>query len=141
MSDAKMLLEWWGASLSTVLAIVKLWEAWRDRSRTDVSSIVRSDAALGNSILVRNLSNRPVILEYWVVTYCSGHWRHKKFEDIAYADHDVGDQKIDAHSSLQLDFSEENYFSCSSKVLKGRKIYIRLFFAGRKPVLKLVYPQ
>lgn len=139
-TETSTLIAWWGAGLSTLLAIVKLWELWQDRFRLDVDYNFAGDASIGNSILIRNLSSRPLILSYWEVLYCSGRWPRWKFEGIAYADHDAGDQRIEPHSTLDLHFSEDNYFSWGHKALKGRRIYIRLHLAGRKPILKLVYP-
>jgi hypothetical protein len=34
---ASTLIAWWGAGLSTLLALVKFYELWRDRSRVEVS--------------------------------------------------------------------------------------------------------
>jgi hypothetical protein len=134
------LIAWWGAGLSTLLAIVKLWELWRDRFRLEIGYSFAGDETVGNSILIRNLSSRPLILSYWEVLYCSGRWPLRKFQDIACAEHDSGDRRIEPHSTLELHFAESDYFSWGHKALKGRRIYIRLFVAGRRPILKLVYP-
>jgi hypothetical protein len=42
------LIAWWGAGLSTLLAIIKVWEIWRDRFQLDVSYNFRSDGNIGN---------------------------------------------------------------------------------------------
>ena len=139
-TDTSSIIAWWGAGLSTLLAIVKLWELWRDRFRLEVGYNFASLESVGNTILIRNISSRPLILSYWEVLYCSGRWPRREFQDIAYADHDSGDRKIEPHSTLELHFAEENHFSWGHKALKGRRIFIRLHVAGRKPILKLVYP-
>jgi hypothetical protein len=59
------LIAWWGAGLSTLLAVVKLFELWRDRFRVDVSYNFTGNESIGNEILIRNLSSRPLILAYW----------------------------------------------------------------------------
>ncbi|MCE1240492.1 MAG: hypothetical protein LWW83_11270 [Azonexaceae bacterium] len=139
-TEAPSLIAWWGAGLSTLLAIVKLWELWRDRFRLEVGYNFAGNAEVGNTILIRNLSGKPIILSFWEVLYVSGYWPRRKFEDIAYPDHDSGDRRIESHSTLELHFAEQDYFSWGHKALKGRKIFIRLHFAGRKPILKKVYP-
>lgn len=132
-------LSYWGAGLSTLLALVKLAELWRDRFKIDVSYSFSSNESIGNKILIRNLFGRPIIIEFWEVLYCSGCWPFRNFKALALP-YEVSDKRLEAHSTYELNFSEENYFSSSAKVLKGRKIFIRLYIAGRNPVLKLVYP-
>lgn len=139
-TEAPSLIAWWGAGLSTLLAIVKLWELWRDRFRLDVGYNFAGNVEDGNTILIRNLSGKPIILPFWEVLYVSGYWPRRKFETVAYQDHDLGDRRIEPHSTLKLHFTEQNYFSWGRKALKGRKIFIRLHIAGRKPILKQVYP-
>ena len=139
-SEISPLIAWWGAGLSPLLATVKLWELWRDRFRLEVGYSFAGDENVGNSIHIRNLSSRPLILSYWELLYCSGRWPLREFQDITCADYDSGDRRIEPHSTLELHFAEENYFSWGHKTLKGRRIYIRLIIAGRRPILKLVYP-
>jgi len=132
-------IAWWGAGLSTLLAIVKLWELWRDRFRIDVDYNFSSNPENGNEILIRNLCANPVILTYWDLLYGSGIWPFRKFSFIELPDLGASDIQIEPHSSKTFSFSEENYFSWGAKSLNGRKIYIRLHVAGRRPVLKKVY--
>ena len=80
------LLSWWGAGLSTLLAIVKLSELWRDRFRVVVGYKFTSQAEIGNDILIRNLSSRPLILGHWELLYCSGYWPKRIFDEIESAD-------------------------------------------------------
>ena len=132
-------IAWWGAGLSTLLAAVKLWELWRDRFRIDVGCNLTSNPDIGNEIFIRNLSAKPVILSYWEVLYGSRAWPFRKFSEVESPGPDVYDSRIDPHSSKTLTFSEQNHFGWSRTTLKGRKIYIRLFMAGRRPVLKKIY--
>lgn len=134
------IIAWWGAGLSTLLGIIKIYELWRDRFQLDVDYNFTSDESVGNSILIRNLSGRPFILSYWELLYCSGRWPRRKFEAIEYREHDAGDSRVEPYSTYTLKFSEERYFAWGYKALKGRKIYIQLHVAGRKPILRLVYP-
>lgn len=134
-------LAWWGAGLSTLLAIVKLWELWRDRVRVDISHNFREGMERGNDILIRNLSPHPLILEHWELAYCSGRWPRRSFEHLSLHEPDSGDIRIEEHSSHTLHFANESYFAWGDKALRGRKIAIRLYFAGRKSILRPVYPQ
>ena len=135
------LIAWWGAILSTLLAIVKVFELWRDRFRVDVSYNFTGDQTIGNKIIIRNLSNRPLILAHWELLYCSGRWPRRRFEPIENSDFDSGDYRLEPYATHTLHFVEENYFSWSHSALKGRGIFIRLHFAGRKSLLRQVYSQ
>jgi len=140
-AEISLLLGCWGAFLSTLLAAVKLWEFWRDRFRLEVDYSFNTDPSIGNFILIRNLSGRPLILSHWEVLYRSGCWFRRKPEEyvaLPFPEHGARDRRIEPYSTLELRFAEDNYFSTSHKVLKGRRIYIRLFVAGRRPILKLV---
>jgi hypothetical protein len=135
------LIAWWGAGLSTLLAVVKLFELWRDRFRVDVSYNFTGSESIGNEILIRNISSRPLILAHWELLYCSGRWPRRQFESFESAEFDAGDRKLEPYATHTLHFSDANYFSWGHKVLNGRRILIRLDIAGRKPLLKLVYAQ
>ena len=129
----------WGAGLSTILAVVKLWEVWSNRFRMNVSHVFTSCPHEGNTVMIRNLSGRPVILEYWELFYGSGIWPFTKTQDIASPGPDAKDRRIESHSSDALIFAGPDHFSWGPDVLKGRKIYIRLHIAGRWPVKKRVF--
>lgn len=131
-------LAFWGAGLSTLLATVKLWEIWRDRFQIDVGSNLTGSPELGNEIFIRNLTGHSVILNYWELLYCSGLWPCRKYSEISSPGPDAYDQRIDAHSSTSLVFSEADYFGWNERNLNGRKIFIRLHFAGRRRILRLV---
>jgi hypothetical protein len=135
-----VLVAWWGAGLSTLLAGIKIWEIWRDRFQLDVSHNLTSSESIGNTIFIRNLSGRPVILGYWELLYCSGHWPNRKFQAFEQPEHDAGDNRIEPYSTSELHFADEHHFDWGHRSLNGRRIYIRLHIAGRRPVLRLVYP-
>ncbi|WP_297529398.1 hypothetical protein [Thiohalobacter sp.] len=133
------IIAWWGALLSTFLALVKLWELWNDRFRIDIGYNFTGAPDIGNEIFVRNLSSKPIILSYWELLYGSGKWPFRKLEEIESPGPDACDIRIDPHSSKTFTFAEENYFDWGLKTLKGRKIYMRLYVAGRRPVVKKLY--
>ena len=130
---------WWGAGLSTLLAVVKLWELWRDRFRIDVGHNFTSEPEIGNEIFVRNLSVKPIILSHWELLHGSGIWPFRKFTELESPGPSASDIRIEPHSSKTFTFSEVNHFDWGHKALQGRKIYMRLYVAGRRPVLKKVY--
>lgn len=124
-----------------MLAAVKLYELWRDRFRLEVSYNFTGSPYIGNDVLIRNLSGKPVILTHWELFYRSGHWPKRVNEHIESAEHDDGDTRIDLHATFTLHFSEATYFDWGHKALRGRRIYVRLHLAGRKPQCRLVYPK
>lgn len=130
---------WWGACLSTALAGVKLWELWRDRFRVSVSYNFTSDPDSGNEIFVRNLAQHPIILSYWEVLLVSRYPPFRKFSGVVEPSPDIRDFRIDAHSTYTLHFRYGDHFNWGVEFLKGRRIYIRLHVAGRRPILKYVY--
>lgn len=138
-SNIGSLVAWWGAGLSTVLALVKLWEVWRDRFRIDISYCFIGDPEQGNEVRIRNLSNRPFILAHWELLYCTGRWPRRKFTDLSSAEFDAADRTVLPQSTHTLNFSEANYFDWGWKSLGGRRIFIRLHIAGRRPILRLLY--
>lgn len=132
-------IAWWGAGLSTFLAFVKLWELWGSRFRVDIGRNFTSEPDIGNEIFIRNLSSKPIILEYWELHYCSRWWPFRKFEEFESPGPDACDIQIQPHSSKSLSFSGQYHFSWSAKALNGRKIYLKLYIAGRKPFYKKVF--
>ena len=136
MSNA---IAWWGAGLSTLLAIIKLWELWRDRFRLQVGYNFRGNEDLGNEVIIRNLSTRPVVLTYWELLYCTGRFPCRTFEAFRDPGADAEDIQIAPHTSYALTFSEQNHFDWGVSALNDRAIYVRLHLAGRWPILRKVY--
>lgn len=139
-SEMSIYVALWGAVLSTLLAVVKIWEIWRERFRLEIGYNFSDNIVVGNKIILRNLSGKPIILSYWELLHCTGNWPRKVLTSIAYPDHDESDRRIDPYSTLELSFTEQNYFEWGRKALRGGKILIRLHIAGRKPILQVVYP-
>jgi hypothetical protein len=135
------LIACWGALLSTFLALVTLWERWRDRFQVEVSFNFTGSQEIGNEILVRNLSSRTFILAHWQLLYVIGRWPARRFTHLACPDYDAGDVRVESHSTYTLQFSDDDYFDWGADSLKGRRIFIRLHIAGRRPILRLVYPR
>ena len=131
------ILAWWGAALSTVLAAATLFEFWRRRFRIDVDPHLRSLPELGNTIFVRNLSGHTVVLTYWELIWSSKRW--PRFEPSRCIEpEDPRDIPIAAGSSRALEFAGPDHFRWDRKALAGRKIYLRLHFAGKRTVVREV---
>ena len=130
----------WGAGLSTLLALVKLWEIWTARRRIEVSYKFIGIPEEGNDIIIRNISGTPFIVTYWELLFCE----RKKLRWVPYRTEepceDAHDMCIQQHSSITLNFSGTNYFDWGHKALSGKRIYLKLHIADKtKPVKYLVY--
>jgi hypothetical protein len=122
-----------------LLALAKLLELWRDRFQIEISFNFTSNPEIGNEILVRNLSSRTFILAHWELLYGAGRWPARRFTPLASRDYDVGDLRVESHSTHTLQFSDADHFDWGVDALKGRRIFIQLHIAGRRPILRLVY--
>ena len=54
----------WATALSTVLALIKVWETWKSRLRLSTSYCF-ADLDRGNEIIIENPSGTPVMVSYW----------------------------------------------------------------------------
>lgn len=131
---------WWGAALSTILAVIKGWELWRDRFRVEIGRNFTSAPEIGNTVHIRNLSPKPLILHHWDVSYGSGFWPFRKETFICDRDYDAGDTTIAPVSTYTLNFTDESYFSTTPDRLKGRAVYLRLHVAGKGTIRRKLYP-
>lgn len=130
----------WGAVVSTALAGIKAWEVWRDRFRIELDYSFTTSADRGNRISIHNLSAQPLILSHWELLYGDRKASKRSLEHVDSGDFDSPPRAIASHATLDLHFDEERHFAWGAEFLKGRFVYIRMHFAGRKPVLRLVYP-
>jgi hypothetical protein len=131
---------WWGAVLSTLLTVTKIWEIWQERFRVEISGTFVSDSNIGNKVRIRNLATKPVIITHWEVFYGSGIWPFRKEDSICDGDWDADDFTIKPSSTFTLSFADESYFSTNVVSMTGRSLYIRVHVAGRKTILRKLYP-
>ncbi|HHQ4643296.1 TPA: hypothetical protein ACSP3W_001559 [Aeromonas veronii] len=130
----------WGAGLSTLLAGVKLWEMWRNYFRVEAAYNLTSSVTVGNEIYIRNLNNRPIMLEHWVLEWRKGLWPFYKIETIFEAEDISEGRRIEAHDSMTIRFVDEYYFSTGKHLEEGKRLYIKLYFVGkRRPKIVKVY--
>ncbi len=131
--EISLLLGIWGALLSTILFVLKLYEVWGQRFQIEVSSITRSCVDLGHDISIKNLSSKPVLLEY-LELYSKKRWHPFSKHSYIWSPEDSWlDARIEPFGKKVYNFNQGDYFS-----LSGKKVYIRLHFAGRKPFVKKV---
>lgn len=140
MNNIPLVLSIWGAAISTILALIKIWEVYRDRMRLVVSYAFDSRPEEGNKIIIANPSATPVMIQYWELL-----WVKKRFGIIpqtyneTFPDDDYCNLTIQAHSKDELIFRDMDYFDWGYKSGKGR-LYLKLHIIGRKfPLKKFVY--
>lgn len=130
----------WGAFLSTILAIVKIIEFWRTRRIIEISYYFTTNDDIGNEIIIRNLSPKPIIIVHWKLLLLHRNWfKLNKTKTIDYEESGI-EFKLDPYTSKVLTFKKPYTFSWNEKSLGKNKIYIRLHLAGNsKSILKKVY--
>ncbi|MCU8116142.1 hypothetical protein M2H36_21440 [Vibrio vulnificus] len=133
--DLSVLLSIWGAVLSTVLAFLKIKEVYNNRFKVGTSHVFRSDEEYGNEISIQNLSSTPILLNYMEVYY-----RPKGFlswfktpKQIWSPEDEILNDRIEPHSGVTFSFIHGDHFTW-----ENRKIYVRLYFAGKKAFEKCV---
>lgn len=131
--EISQLLGIWGALLSTILFILKLCETWEQRFKIEVSSITRGCVDLGHDISIKNLSSKPVLLEYLELYYKKGCFPFSKCNYIWSPEDSWLNARIEPSDSKVYNFSQGDYFS-----LSGKNVYMKLHFAGRKPFVKKI---
>lgn len=125
---------WWGAVLSTLLAVIKFWELWRDRFRIEIGSCFTTEPHIGNEVRIRNPSPNPLILTHWEIFYGSALCPISKKSSISEREYDTEDCVITSASTHTLSFKNESYFYTNIDKLKGRTVYIKIHFAGRRVI-------
>ena len=123
----------WGAFLATVLAIREIV-----KSRIKVNlSFDFSDAERGNHIKIRNLSDRPIIIEYWRLSWCKRErlrWIEKRSRDPG---PDAYDLCIEPHTSKSLSFVGPDHFDWGHKAMAGQTLFVHLHIVGKKCPVKI----
>lgn len=140
MEISKEVIALWGAGLSSLLALIKIWELWSARRRIEVSYGFVGEPEIGNDIIIRNLSDKPIIITYWELLFCE----RKGRKWVAYRNEnpaeDATDICVPAHSSKIFSFSGADYFEWGHKVLGGKRLYLNIHIAGKiRPIKRLVY--
>ena len=118
----------WGAILSTSLAIR---EYLKSKLKIEVDFLSTTSTTIGNKVTIRNNSFRPIVVTYWEIVFRE--WRFLPIgESPCHSPESFADFRILEHNSTTLEFTDGDYFSCSPKALKGRKLYLRLYVSGKR---------
>jgi hypothetical protein len=134
---ASIVLASWGAFLSTGLAIIKVWELWRDRVRLTTSYSFTTDSEGGNEIIIENPTKTPVMISYWELLWLKRNWLKAQVTDGKFPDEGYCEITLGGHSRHKLII--QHLVWGREAITKG-KLYLRLHIVGRrKPVLLKVY--
>lgn len=126
----------WGAGLSTLLAVVKLWELWAARRRVEIICNPDSDPEIGNDIIIRNLSSQPIIISYWELLFCERKaFRWKVYRNENPSEY-ISDLSIAGYSSKQIHLSGRDHFQWNHKALGGKRLYFKVCIAGQRRSIK-----
>lgn len=134
----------WGAILSTILAAIKIWEVFSNRIRLVIGYSFDSRDEVGNTIIIANPSNTPVMIDFYELLWIGGHFgKRKKYpvlDSTDVLDMQPCDITIMPHSRHSLNFANEYNFDWHCRADKEAKLYIRLHIIGKGNLIKLVYP-
>lgn len=119
---ATFVLACWGAALSTVLGLVQLSDR---RVKIRVESDFRPAGHGGKAIEICNLSNRPLLVQFWELFAVTGQLRRKR-RFIETAVDTTGSFRIEAHDRHTLNFDEGYYFVVGD----SERLYLRIYVAG-----------
>jgi hypothetical protein len=120
----------WGAILSTILALIKIWEVYQGRFRIEITPSLSSPER-GNTFTVTNLSKNQININYYKLF-----WAKKLSDSDSYQFLDTGIEeegcniKIPAHSNCVLKFHDQYYFSWGQQMQKKGNLYISLSLAA-----------
>ena len=127
----------WAALLSTILAVIKVWETWQKRMRLQTGYNFTSDPDIGNEVIIQNPSDTPVMISYWELLWARRSWPKLRSTNGRFPDEGRCDITIAPHSSHTLRFVGEDHWD--GRPDGGQKLFLRLHIVGRRPVTMVVY--
>lgn len=138
--DAQSFLAIWGSVISTVLACIKIFEAWRDRRRLTTSYVFSSPDYGGHQIIIENPTNTSVMINYWELLWLKRYVFWMKTVDGRFPDEGYCKITIKAHDRYVLLFEGKQYFRVGTSTIKKGKLYLKLYIVGQnKPSYYKVY--
>lgn len=121
-----LILSLWGAVLSSILSVMKLLEYWDNRFQIELSPILRGCEDTGHDISIKNLSSKPILLEYMEIFI-----KKDSEERCIWSPEDYFlNARIEPYDTKVYKFNGANYFAWKEG------LYARLYFAGKKPIVK-----
>src|SRR5687768_14121391 len=132
----------WGAALSTILVIIKIWEIYRDRKRIHVTYTLAGDSATGDNVSIYNLSKKTIRIEHWELVWVTKKFFiGKKIVPIDAFNDEDRHLNLPANSTQPLNFNGQYHFNWTPEIETNVKLFIKLTIAGRRGFLtKPVYP-
>ena len=133
MLDATLYLALWGAALSSILGFIRIWEyASKKRVVIDTTYLFRGLYDLADEIVIANLSDRPLLILYWNLSW-ERKWRWSKKESIEIVEwEDEVSALVIAGTAIEtLEFHREQKIPFGSRV-KGMKLVLRMRVAGKR---------
>ncbi len=128
----------YGAVLSTLLAIFKIYDIYQNRFRLEVSHSFTTSYEIGNSIGVYNASGKPVTITAYKLQFFDKQnvigWKIAHTINVP-DDEDLISIKINPYTQTTLNFRDQDHFDWGTQ-----KICILFHIAGRnKSVSKTLY--
>lgn len=121
----------WGATLSTVLGGIKIWEVFfKDRVRLDTSFLFTDEPGGAHEIDIANLSPIPVQISAWTLAYEPRLFRWN-LETVELTHAYNRGFRIDGHSSKKLSFSGIDKFAWGSDAPSNTNLCLTLHIFGR----------
>lgn len=125
----------WGAALATALAALRGVEFWRDRRpHLKIDYILRSDARLGNDVLLINNSPLPASIYRLHVVWAKRRWFGplRPLRVVFDNDDDFLQVTVPPHGTKKLHFAEAAHFPMfSQRQHHGAILYGKLWIVGR----------
>jgi hypothetical protein len=129
----------WGACVSTILGLVKLWETfWKDRVRLVASGHFTTQEGVSDEIVIVNLSGAAVQVSYWTLAWKPNFFRRNTSKiDVTPEGNNIF--AIPANDRHVLEFQEQDKFDWSHRGTLHSQLYLTMhIFGRRKPkVLKV----
>lgn len=128
----------WGATLSTLLGGVKVWETfWRDRIRLATSYRLNSYEGIPDEIVVTNLSSQTVQVSGWELAWTPRRCAHVKAIEVT-PDEGAGAFTLAPKSAHTLTFEEQDKLPWGGDVSNQRQLCLTLHFFDRRSKLLVV---
>ncbi len=140
MSDEqiKFWLLIWGAGLSTLLGLLKLWEVfWRDRIKLSTTYSFTGAEGINDEVIIVNRSDSPVQISHWSLAWKPRLFRFNKVAEDLTPDERGERFTINPRSEHVLLFSEDDKFDWGWKATEGRNLYLALYLYDRRRPVKL----
>jgi hypothetical protein len=124
----------WGAGVSTLLGLVKIWETfWKDRLRLEATHSFIDPCEKADEITVVNLSGLPVQVSHWTLAWKPNPFRWRTSEiDVTPEPECVGRFTIPSKGNYTLYFEEDAKFDSSYRTARHRNLYLTLNIFGRR---------